>query len=1035
MKIIAAFIRWWNGEADVFKAPSTAPNGVPRDRFAKVREHFDADGNYIIKDTGLARAAQTAKALGATMTATTLFVAWSDYNGANAYLVSADGVNWQQVGAPAGLASPYTCRGPDRWVSVDPGTGTSNVGAYSLDGLTWTATTLPATLAWCGVAYGDGKYVALSSNSTTGAYSTDGINWTAMTIPDAGVSQYWTPFIWTGSQFYAVCNQTGDTITSPDGITWTTGPVGGAYNCIIYAGGQYVGTGTGKGTSIYTSPDGVTWTTRTLPYSFYWQDIAYGNGTYICVGTGTSGATESVGAYSLDGVTWTSMTLPSSQAWGHVAYTDGRFVALSTANTTAAAYSSDGINWTAATLPSTTAVYGPVTVLPVSAPSAPTLTAPANTATINALNSTTFSATYNSTDGQNQNAFAMRFSANSGAYTYWDVATQAMSASIVWNPSNVAPGNSFSVVLPANALTNGDSYTWSMASQESGANLQGPFASDFALTTQAPPPSAPTLTAPANASTVDVATGVTFSATYIPNDGGTQTGYAFRVKTSSGSYNYWNVGTSALQSTIVWNPISTAPDASWSLALPAGVLTDGNVYNWSFASEEAGGGQQGPFASDFTLTAQAAPTVSVIAPSGTITDAYPAVSWTEAFPSGASQIAYQVIIESGTFGLTPGAGTSVWNSSVVSSTASSVGEPVGLQNGVTYRVFVQVTETNNVASAWAYSTFTASFVPPATPTFTVVAGNDPVTGAPMATLTIQANDNELTAAQASFETGTTGWAAGANTLLAASNAWAQDGAYSLAMTADAAGNVSASTPTGPSGVVCVPGQTVRAMASFHSPVTARAATVAVTFYDSTGAVISTDTSASVNSTLTGNGAQAFLTTTAPVNAATMSLTITGSSLAAPNATLTTALVSGTAYTTLAVTALTTAIAANAPVAVATAGAYQVFTASASAAVGATSIAVTSLAANAAYPVGSAVDGEALYVDEAFVGPGSSSAWSPGGFVGSSSANFTFSDDGVNWFAVRNGTGVAIPATQNVSTIDYEGALGFTRHYQAQVVAP
>ncbi len=680
-------------------------------------------------------------------------------------------------------------------------------------------------------------------------------------------------------------------------------------------------------------------------------------------------------------------------------------------------------------------VYAVLLAPGFTAPSAPTLAAPANTATINALNSTTFSATYNSTDGQNQNAFAMRFSANSGAYTYWDVATQAMSASIVWNPSNVAPGNSFSVVLPANTLTNGDSYTWSFASQEAGANLQGAFAGDFALTAAAPLPSAPTLTAPANASTVDVAPGLTFSATYNPTDGGTQTSYAFRVKTSTGAYNYWNASTSALQSTIVWNAVSTAPGASWSLALPAGVLTDGNIYNWSFASGEAASGQQGPFATDFTLISQAAPTVSVSAPSGSTTDAYPVVSWTAAMPSGAAQIGYQVIIESGAFGLTPGAGTSVWNSGAVSSTATSVGEPVGLQSGVTYRVFVQVTETNNVASAWAYSTFTASFVPPAAPTFTAVAGTDPVTGAPMATLTIQANDNELTTAQASFETSTTGWAAGANTLLAASNAWAQDGAYSLAMTADAAGSVSASTPTGTGGVVCAPGQTVRAMASFHSPVTVRAATVAVTFYDSTGAVISTDTSASVNSTLTGNGAQAFLTTTAPVNAATMSLTLAGGGLVAPNATLSTALVSGTAYTSLAVTALTAAIAANAPVVVATAGSCQVFTASAAAAIGATSIAVTSLAANAAYPVGSTVDGEALYVDEVFVGPGSSATWSPGGFVGSSTVNFTFSDDGTNWFAVRNGTGVAIPANQQVSVIDYEGALGFTRQYQAQVVAP
>ena len=953
MKIIAAFIRWWNGEADVFKAPSTAPNGVPRDHFAKVRQHFDADGNYIFKDAGLARAAKTAKAVGATM----------------------------------GTGSATFTSGSGTW-TAPPGVTSVNAQCWGGGAGGW----------WSGGSYapfggGGGAYAEEPNLAVTPGKSY------AYNVAAGGPSSY------SGSIAATVPPTTfaGDSVTVTANCGTGGGSQGGAAssNTISYAGGSGGAGYYASGPEDWGGGGGGAAGTN----------AAGGNGGDA--GNGYAGAGGSPGAGGGAGGAGGALAAGSTGASPGGGGGGG--------NSSGAGDGAGGqiiLTWT---------FYA--------APAAPTLTAPANTATINALTSTTFSATYNSTDGDNQNAFATRVAANGGAYTYWDVATQTFSSSIVWNPSNVAPGNSFSVVLPANALTSGNSYTWSMASQESGANLQGPFAGDFALTAQAPPPSAPTLTAPANASTVDVATGVTFSATYNPNDSGTQTGYAFRVKTSSGSYNYWNVGTSALQSTIVWNPISTAPGASWSLALPAGVLTDGNVYNWSFASEEAGSGQQGPFASDFTLTSQAAPTVSVSAPSGTTTDAYPAVSWTEAFPSGASQIAYQVIIESGTFGLTPGGGTSVWNSGVVSSTASSVGEPVGLQNGATYRVFVQVTETNNVASAWAYSTFTVSFNPPAAPTFTVVTGTDPVTGAPMATLTLQANDNELTATQASFENGTTGWAAGANTLLAASNAWAQDGTQSLAMTADAAGNVSASTPTGTSGVACVAGQTVRAMASFHSPVTARAATVAITFYDSTGAVISADTSASVNSTLTGNGAQAFLTTTAPVNAATMSLTITGSSLAAPKATLTTALVSGTAYTTLAVTALTTAIAANAPVVVATAGAYQVFTASASAAVGATSIAVTSLAANAAYPVGSAVDGEALYVDEAFVGPGSSSAWSSGGFVGSSSANFTFSDDGVNWFAVRNGTGVAIPATQNVSTIDYEGALGFTRHYQAQVVVP
>lgn len=72
-------------------------------------------------------------------------------------------------------------------------------------------------------------------------------------------------------------------------------------------------------------------------------------------------------------------------------------------------------------------------------------------------------------------------------------------------------------------------------------------------------------------------------------------------------------------------------------------------------------------------------------------------------------------------------------------------------------------------------------------------------------------------------------------------------------------------------------------------------------------------------------------------------------------TLSAALVSGTAYTALTVTPLTTAIASGANVVLVSGANTQTFVASAAAAVGATSIAVTSLAANFAYPVGTIVN--------------------------------------------------------------------------------
>ena len=55
------------------------------------------------------------------------------------------------------------------------------VAAYSLDGITWTASTLPSTAVWTRISYGQGTFFAVST-TTAAASSPDGIVWTARTI-------------------------------------------------------------------------------------------------------------------------------------------------------------------------------------------------------------------------------------------------------------------------------------------------------------------------------------------------------------------------------------------------------------------------------------------------------------------------------------------------------------------------------------------------------------------------------------------------------------------------------------------------------------------------------------------------------------------------------------------------------------------------------------------------------------------------------------------------------------------------------------
>jgi hypothetical protein len=71
--------------------------------------------------------------------------------------------------------------GNGRFVAVSNTSGT--VAAYSLTGITWTASTLPSTHTWKSVRYGQGVFVAVADDSTNAcAVSEDGKRWIAKTI-------------------------------------------------------------------------------------------------------------------------------------------------------------------------------------------------------------------------------------------------------------------------------------------------------------------------------------------------------------------------------------------------------------------------------------------------------------------------------------------------------------------------------------------------------------------------------------------------------------------------------------------------------------------------------------------------------------------------------------------------------------------------------------------------------------------------------------------------------------------------------------
>jgi len=242
-----------------------------------------------------------------------------------------------------------------RYVALRAG---STVGATSEDGVSWStrASLMPSGANWLAMTAGmldDGssigkvsRFVAVAGGSanTTGAYSDDGITWSAVSMQ---TSATWVDVAFGKQLFVAIASDTTTVRiadSASDVIAWsltgtltTTG-----FTAIAYGKNRFVTIKSGTDVTNYATSDTVTgtWTAGTLPVSSNWNSIAYGNNRFVAI-SGTSGT---IAAYSLDGVTWTASTLPATALWTKITYGQGVFLAVST--TTAAATSPDGITWT-----------------------------------------------------------------------------------------------------------------------------------------------------------------------------------------------------------------------------------------------------------------------------------------------------------------------------------------------------------------------------------------------------------------------------------------------------------------------------------------------------------------------------------------------------------------------------------------------------------------------------------------------------------------------------------------------------------------
>ena len=202
----------------------------------------------------------------------------------------------------------------------------------------WYSKTINAN-PYSGIAYGNGKFVAVSNGSFSIMHSNDGVTWTSVTVGSFGLSDVVYAngkFVAVGAEFSGIDLITNVQI-STDGVNWTrytpftNGP---ALKAITYGNGLFVAVASGGGNRVATSPDGISWTLRSASNNGNsWQSVAFGNNTFVAIAnTGTNRT-----MYSSDGINWTGLNL--NIGTNKIIFANGKF-------TTGQNYSTNGISWT-----------------------------------------------------------------------------------------------------------------------------------------------------------------------------------------------------------------------------------------------------------------------------------------------------------------------------------------------------------------------------------------------------------------------------------------------------------------------------------------------------------------------------------------------------------------------------------------------------------------------------------------------------------------------------------------------------------------
>ena len=256
------------------------------------------------------------------------------------------------------------CYGNGKFVAVGSDGNGNGKGAYSTDGINWTAISDIVNDGYFSInsiCYGNGKFVVVSSTGK-GAYSTDGINWTS--ISDIKIDYEGTYINYSvhyvNDRFMIFADEAHASY-SRDGISWTSINMGLTTNddlrSVSYGNGKYVAIAKAPNDEVWLySTNGINWTSDHADiFQRSSADISmcYADGKFVAVGGGVIGGQPSI-SYSTDGINWTYANVEEfsdSGGFNSICYGNGMFVAgagsvMRGTPDYFGAYSTDGVNWT-----------------------------------------------------------------------------------------------------------------------------------------------------------------------------------------------------------------------------------------------------------------------------------------------------------------------------------------------------------------------------------------------------------------------------------------------------------------------------------------------------------------------------------------------------------------------------------------------------------------------------------------------------------------------------------------------------------------